>query len=44
MVGENEIAHERWMNDSEYRKQVIRELEQKYHIPMTGQEFHNLVD
>lgn len=38
----NEIL-DRWQNDANYRKQVVRELEQKYSLRLDKNEFGALV-
>jgi len=39
----NKEVHDRWQNDPEYRKEVLRELENKYPIRFGRHEFGDIV-
>lgn len=43
MKTQNKEVHEKWMNDPEYRKQAIRELEHKLNMQIPDKEFGTLV-
>lgn len=42
MKGNNE-NYKKWANDEEYRKKVIRDIEEKYNLNLDGATFYNLV-